>query len=239
MNIAVIFAGGVGSRMRSKERPKQFLEMHGKPILIHTLEIFERNENIDAIVLSCVESWIDYASELINKYQISKVKSIVPGGETGQLSIYNGLCAAKVVAEEQPCIVLIHDGVRPLINQQVINDNIKSVQQYGSAITSVKVVETMLIVNEQNEIEEVPEREKSRLARAPQSFWLTDILNNHEMALSEFKTNFIDSCTLMRHYGARLHLIDGPKENIKITTPEDFYILRAMLDAKENEQIYI
>lgn len=74
--------------------------MHGKPILIHTLEIFERNENIDAIVLSCVESWIDYASELINKYQISKVKSIVPGGETGQLSIYNGLCAAKVVAEE-------------------------------------------------------------------------------------------------------------------------------------------
>ena len=110
----------------------------------------------------------------------------------------------------------------------------EEVQQDETAALQAEASETA-----QNEIEEVPEREKSRLARAPQSFWLTVILNNHEMALSEFKTNFIDSCTLMRHYGARLHLIDGPKENIKITTPEDFYILRAMLDAKENEQIYI
>jgi len=90
MNIGVIFAGGVGSRMHSKDKPKQFLEMHNKPIIIHTLEHFEKNEDIDAVVIACVEEWIPYLNELVNKYRINKVKRIVPGGETGQLSIYNG-----------------------------------------------------------------------------------------------------------------------------------------------------
>lgn len=99
MNIAVIFAGGVGSRMRSKERPKQFLSMHGKPIIIHTLELFENHPDIDAIVVSCVKDWIPYFKELLVKYNIRKVKEVVEGGATGQDSIYNGLCAAERVAD--------------------------------------------------------------------------------------------------------------------------------------------
>ena len=118
MNIAVIFAGGIGSRMKSKSKPKQFLLMHGKPIIIHTLEIFEAHDEIDAIVVSCVEEWIPYLVDLIQKYNIKKVKKAVHGGETGQLSIYNGLCAAEEVAGGQKSIVLIHDGVRPLINRR-------------------------------------------------------------------------------------------------------------------------
>lgn len=239
MNIAVIFAGGVGKRMHSKECPKQFLKIYNKPIIIHTLEYFEKHPLIDAIVISCVEEWMPYLEELIYKYRIEKVKKVVVGGETGQLSIYNGLKAAEDVANGEKAIVLIHDGVRPLINAKLITDNIESVKKNGSAITTAVVKETILVVNEGTAtINYVPSRKNSRVARAPQSFWLNDILNAHEKALSEGKKDYIDSCTMMQEYGYDLLLVDGPGENIKITTPEDFYIMRAILEAKENAQIY-
>lgn len=239
MNIAVIFAGGVGKRMHSKECPKQFLKIYNKPIIIHTLEYFEKHPLIDAIVISCVEEWMPYLEELIYKYRIEKVKKVVVGGETGQLSIYNGLKAAEDVANGEKAIVLIHDGVRPLINAKLITDNIESVKKNGSAITTAVVKETILVVNDGTAtINYVPSRKNSRVARAPQSFWLNDILNAHEKALSEGKKDYIDSCTMMQEYGYDLFLVDGPGENIKITTPEDFYIMRAILEAKENAQIY-
>lgn len=239
MNIAVIFAGGVGSRMHSKERPKQFLEMYNKPIIIHTIEHFENHPMIDAIVVVCVEDWIDYCKSLLYKFRIEKVKAVVPGGVTGQLSIYNGLKAAEKISGDEKSIVLIHDGVRPLINDKIIADNINSVKENGSAITTAVVKETILVVNDgTSTIDYVPSRKNSRVARAPQSFWLKDILAAHEKALSEGITDCIDSCTMMQHYGFNLFLVDGPGENIKITTPEDFYTMRAILEAKENAQIY-
>lgn len=238
MNIAVIFAGGTGTRMNSKEKPKQFLRMHDKPIIIHTLEKFQNNENIDAIVIACIKEWMNYLSYLIDYYHISKVKKIVPGGETGQMSIYAGLNAAKDISYENNTVVLIHDGVRPLINNDVINDNIESVIHNGSAITSVNVTETIMEVNDDKSIRYIPDRTHSRLARAPQSFFLDEILSVHNKALSEGKKDFIDSCTLMSYYGKKMYLIDGPIENIKVTTPQDFYIMRAILDAQENSQIY-
>lgn len=239
MNIAVIFAGGVGSRMHSKERPKQFLEMYNKPIIIHTLEHFQNHPMIDAIVVVCIESWISYLNELLYKFRIEKVKKVVPGGETGQLSIYHGLKAAKEVANEEKAVVLIHDGVRPLITEKLITNNIEAVRRYGSAITTAKVKETILVVNEQDSsIDYVPSRNNSRVAKAPQSFWLDEILSAQEKALAKGERDWIDSCTLMQEYGFKMHLIDGPSQNIKITTPEDFYTMRAILEAKENEQIY-
>ena len=239
MNIAVIFAGGVGQRMHSVERPKQFLEMYNKPIIIHTLEHFEKHPQIDAIVIACVEEYIPYLKDLLYKYRIEKVKKIVPGGKTGQLSIYNGLCAAREIATDENSIVLIHDGVRPLINADVVTRNIESVQKNGSAITTSPVQETILVVTEESSsIDYVPSRKNSRVAKAPQSFWLKDILAAQENAIANGHNDFIDCCTLMQASGYKLFLIDGPKENIKITTPEDFYIMRAILEAKENAQIY-
>lgn len=239
MNIAVIFAGGVGARMHSKDKPKQFLVLSGKPIIIYTLEHFEYNKNIDAIVVVCVEGWEGYLRDLLHKYGITKVKSIVPGGISGQQSIYNGLLAAKEIAGNNKSIVLIHDGVRPLINQDVINSNIESVKKHGSAITSSLAKETFLLVDpESNQINSTVDRNKSRIAKAPQSFWLDDILVAHSRAISDGKNNFIDSCSLMHSYGYQIYLVDGPSENIKITTPEDFYMMRAFLEAKENSQLY-
>ena len=238
MNIGVIFAGGVGKRMNSRVKPKQFINVYGKPIIIHTLEIFENHEDIDAIVVACLESWIPYLKDLLEKFNIHKVVKVVPGGASGQESIYNGLVAAEEVAAGEKSIVLIHDGVRPLIHAKTISDNIASVKEHGSAITSVKVKETVLVVSEDNSIESVPKREDTRLARAPQSFYLDEILTAHRKSMAEKLPGFIDSCSLMQYYGKKLYLIEGPQENIKITTPDDFYTMRALRDAKEEAQIY-
>ena len=238
MNIGVIFAGGVGKRMNSRVKPKQFINVYGKPIIIHTLELFDNHEEIDAIAVACLEDWIPYLEELLEKFNIKKVKKIVPGGASGQESIYNGLKAAEEIAGGEKSIVLIHDGVRPLIHAKTISDNIASVQEHGSAITSVTVKETVLVVSKDNSIDSVPKREDTRLARAPQSFYLDEIIGAHRKAIAENKLDFIDSCSMMQYYGRKLYLIEGPQENIKITTPDDFYTMRALLDAKEEAQIY-
>lgn len=239
MNIGVIFAGGVGTRMNSKDMPKQFLKVFNKPIIIHTLEHFQINDNIDAIVIACVEEYIEFLKKLLYQYRIDKVKKIVPGGKTGQLSIYNGLCAAKELSNGEKSIVLIHDGVRPLITSDLLTQNINTVKKYNSCITSGIVKETIVEINNVGTILHVPTRANSRVAKAPQSFWLADILKVHEEAMAKGEYECIDSCTMMQKYGFRLHIIDGPYENIKITTPDDFFTMRAMLEAKENSQIYL
>ena len=224
--------------MNSRVKPKQFINVYGKPIIIHTLELFDNHEEIDAIAVACLEDWIPYLEELLEKFNIKKVKKIVPGGSSGQESIYNGLKAAEEIAGGEKSIVLIHDGVRPLIHAKTISDNIVSVKEHGSSITSVTVKETVLVVSKDNSIDSVPKREDTRLARAPQSFYLDEIIAAHRKAIAENKLDFIDSCSMMQYYGKKLYLIEGPQENIKITTPDDFYTMRALLDAKEEAQIY-
>lgn len=237
MNIAVIFAGGTGQRMHTKEKPKQFLMVHGKPIIVHAIELFEHHPEIDGIVVACVSDWIGYMEELAFRYRLEKIGKIVPGGETGQMSIYRGLSVAAEVYGREGNIVLIHDGVRPLIDEQTITDNIAAVKKYDSAITCAPVTETVILTDDNGDLVDVPSRAHSRLAKAPQSFWLDDILSLEERALRDGHDNVIDSCTLMRMYGKPLHMVNGPQRNIKITTPEDFYMFRALYDAIENQQI--
>lgn len=234
--IAVIFAGGVGSRM-GHGKPKQFLDLHGKAIIIHTLEIFERHPDIDAIVVVCVASWHEHMRRLLEKFHIGKVVDVVAGGETGQLSIYNGL---EAVAKrfDNDSIVLIHDGVRPLINAETVSRNIENVVMHRSAITTAPTTETFVVVDDDLVVREVPARNRSRLAKAPQSFVLGDILSVHRQALRDNLRDSIDSCTLMARYGHEVTLVEGPVENIKITTPTDYIVLRAIVDARENEQIF-
>ena len=237
MNIGVIFAGGVGTRMKTTGKPKQFLMVHGKPIIVHTIEIFQNHPEIDGIICVCVADWIDYMEELKYRYRLDKIGKIVPGGETGQLSISNGLKAAAECYGLQDNIVLIHDGVRPLISAETISANIDLVKQYGSAITSVPAQETVIVVDDNEQVQEIVDRSHARLARAPQSFYLKEILEAQETAIAQGLTNMTDSCTLMKHFNKKLVTIPGEKNNIKITTPEDFYTFRALYDAKENEQL--
>lgn len=236
MNIAVIFAGGSGLRMHTKSRPKQFLDLNGKPIIIYTLELFDNHPQIDAIVVACIENWIPFLEKQLRKFEITKVIKVVPGGETGQQSIYNALCAAENAGTDDS-IVLIHDGVRPLITEQTITDNINKVKQSGSCITCIPATET-LVVRQTDGSLEIPSRADSLIARAPQSFFLKDIIAAHRRALAEGRNNFIDSCTMMSQYGYKLGTIIGPMENIKITTPTDFFVLRAMMKVHEDQQIF-
>ncbi|HGI2944133.1 TPA: 2-C-methyl-D-erythritol 4-phosphate cytidylyltransferase [Streptococcus agalactiae] len=237
MNIGVIFAGGVGRRMNTKGKPKQFLEVHGKPIIVHTIDIFQNTEAIDAVVVVCVSDWLDYMNNLVERFNLTKVKAVVAGGETGQMSIFKGLEAAEQLATDD-AVVLIHDGVRPLINEEVINANIQSVKETGSAVTSVRAKETVVLVNDSSKISEVVDRTCSFIAKAPQSFYLSDILSIERDAISKGITDAIDSSTLMGMYNRELTIVEGPYENIKITTPDDFYMFKALYDARENEQIY-
>ena len=236
MNIAVIFAGGSGLRMHTKSRPKQFLDLNGKPIIIYTLELFDNHPQIDAIVVACIENWIPFLEKQLRKFEITKVIKVVPGGETGQQSIYNALCAAENAGTDDS-IVLIHDGVRPLITEQTITDNINKVKQSGSCITCIPATET-LVVRQTDGSLEIPSRADSLIARAPQSFFLKDIIYAHRRALAEERNDFIDSCTMMSQYGYKLGTIIGPMENIKITTPTDFFVLRAMMKVHEDQQIF-
>ena len=237
-NIAIIFAGGSGVRMGAGV-PKQFLEINGKPILIHTLQLFQEHEEIDCIYLAVNEEYICYARQLLKDYNIDKVAAVVPGGETAQDSIYNAL---KRAAEEHSgdSIVLIHDGVRPFVEYEVISDNIASVKEYGSAITSTLCYETILISRDGEQVETLPLRKNSYSAQAPQSFYLKDILSAHEIIQKRESRyeNMVDACTIYRSIGRQPHMVQGNRGNIKVTTPEDVYMFRALLQYKENEQAF-
>ena len=237
MTNALIFAGGSGTRMNSKSRPKQFLQFYGKELIIHTLENFQNHSEIDGIVIVCIEDWIPYLNKLLEKYGIDKVKAIVSGGVTGQESIFKGLKAIKTFDKDEKSIVLIHDGVRPFINEDVISSCIKSVKEKGSAITVVPATET-IITSEDGKISTITDRSKCCLARAPQCFYLDDILDAHHKAIKDGNLNMIDSASLMKFYGHELYTVQGNADNIKITTPTDFYTFKALYEVRENQQIF-
>ena len=235
-NIGVIFAGGTGQRMNTKTKPKQFLELHGKPILVYTLEQFNNHPDIDGIILVILAGWEEYCWQLKERFHINKLDAVVTGGSTAQESALIGL--RKACELYQDAIVLIHDGVRPLIDYDTISKDIESVRQHGSAITVSPAIETVTIKGENGEIGQIVERSCCEMARAPQCFYLKDIMEAHLKALNDGNKSFIDSASLMQAYGHKLYSVIGPSENIKITTPSDFYVFRAIIDARENSQIF-
>lgn len=238
MNIAIIFAGGSGVRMGAGI-PKQFLEINGKPILIHTLQLFQYHDMIDKIYVSVLEDYIPYVEDLVSENRIDKVTRVIPGGETAQDSIYNAL---KTAEAENPddSIVLLHDGVRPFISYDVITDNINGVIENGNAITCTPCYETIMISKDGKTVDSVPYRKETYAAQAPQSFYLKDIIVAHDVvrARESRYENMVDACTIIRSQGIKANIVMGNRGNIKVTTPEDVYTFRALLQYKENEQAF-
>ena len=234
-NIAIIFAGGSGVRMGSG-MPKQFLKINGQPIIIYTLEIFDDNPEIDDIYIACKEDCIGTLERYISRYQIQKVRKIVPGGATGLDSIYNALTAAR---EDNPAdsIVLIHDGVRPFIAQHLISDNIRQVKEEGSAITCTPMFETPVKSDGGEIIEDVIKRDIMYTAQAPQSFRLGEIIEAYdEVREGDGFGGLVDSCSIFKKTGHKVALVKGNRGNIKVTTPEDLYLFRGLLSYKETQQ---
>lgn len=229
MNFAIVFAGGSGERMGSSV-PKQYLELDGKPVLVHTLELFERHPEIDGIYLVVGNAHIEMAREMAASFGISKLRGITSGGASAQDSIYAGL---RFVAEREDSgsVVLLHDGVRPYVLSEVITANIKAVEEFGSAITYTPCHETIVLSGDGAKIDLIPLRSESYTAQAPQSFRLRDILSAHERirARPERYEGMVDQATICFSLGIPVHLVPGNRGNVKITTPEDIVTLGALM----------
>lgn len=241
MNIAIIFAGGVGQRLNNGENstPKQFLKINDKPIIIRTLELFQTHKDIDKIYISIHPDYYEYMQDLVKYYYITKTAGIVNGGKTGQESIYNAL---KLAQKENPqdSIVLIHDGVRPNITEEVITKNIECTKKNGNAITCTSCFETILISENGINPEHVPYRKDTYAAQAPQTFHLGEVIEAHEITrkTNPNYTDIVDTCTLYKTLNKKTFMVKGNRGNIKITTIEDLYILRALIRYKEDLEAF-
>ena len=213
--------------------PKQFLELNGKPVLAHALELFQSHSRVDRIILVASSGHLDDCRNLATRYGISKLHKVVTGGDSAQSSIYNGLvAAARDFAPEST--VLLHDGVRPYLDPRVVDANIDGVEKYGNAVTYTPCYETIVLSSDGERIDALPPRRESYTAQAPQSFRLGEILAAHERirARPEGYEDMVDQATICWTLGIPIHLVRGNRGNVKITTPEDIVMLEALLKWK-------
>lgn len=229
MNIAVIIAGGSGQRMK-QEIPKQFLNVNDKPVIIYTLTAFQTHPDIDEIGVVCIDGWHDILAAYARQYKIDKLKWIVLGGKNGQASIRNGVFEAEKRYSGED-ILLIHDAIRPMVSHEIISDCIVQCKRYGSAIAVTPCNTAVLRKTEKTSTfsQEVVLREELAMTQTPQAFPVGKLAEIHRQALQKGITNSVASCTLMIEMGEEVHFAIGSETNIKLTTPDDLEIFKALL----------
>ena len=236
MNIALIVAAGSGSRMGNADKPKQFLPIYGKPLMIHTIEAFEVHDEIDAIVVVTNEAYIDQVKVWCKQYDLGKIKAVVAGGDSRQISVNNGLQAVKAISKDPSNdIVLIHDAARPLISQRIITDNIRVCEKYDAVDTVIKASDTIVRSINEESISDIPARNELYQGQTPQSFKLSLILDAHEYVKTHEVNNVTDDCKLVLSLGKEVRLVEGSKQNFKITTFDDLMMLKALLKIGKTE----
>lgn len=235
MNIAVIIAGGSGNRM-GQDIPKQFMHVDGCPIIIHTMQCFQKHPDIDAIAVVCLKGWDTVLQAYANQFSITKLKWIFPGGETGMESIHNGIYGLKDAGCKGDDLVVIHDSVRPLLSQDIISSNIAVCKAYGYAITGIQCREAILESEDGFAATGSIPRDTLIRTQTPQTFRLDNIIAVHEEAKEKGITNSVASCTLIAEVGGReMHIVPGSEKNIKVTTVEDLEILKALMHTSKDE----
>lgn len=233
MNIALIIAGGSGRRM-NQDIPKQFLNVNDKPVIIYTLEAFQRHPNIDKIEVVCLDGWQEILRAYCKQFGITKLANVVEGGENGQSSIRNGLWDLKEMYDEND-LVLIHDAIRPMVSEEIISDAIRVCKKYGNSISVIPCAEAMLKTEDGvSSLEQIP-RDNLKRTQTPQTFVLKDIVAAHEEALEKGITNSVASCTLYIELGKKLYFSAGSEKNIKLTTPDDIDIFKSLLVTRKSE----
>jgi len=233
MNIGLIIAGGVGARMQQAV-PKQFMTVKDKPVIIYTLEAFEKHPSIDVIAVVCLDGWDNILLSYAKQYNITKLKHIFPAGSVGQESIRNGIYGLKEFYNKDD-IVLIHDAIRPMLSAEVISECIATTKQHGNAIVCIPCQEAMLETENKISSNSSYPRDNLKRTQTPQGFRLETIIGAHEKAKQLGITNSVASCTLMIEVGETVYFSAGSEKNIKLTTPEDVEIFKALLDGKNNE----
>lgn len=230
MNIAIVIAGGVGSRM-GKDIPKQFITVKDKPVLAYTLEAFQNHQLIDAIEVVCIEGWEDDVWEYKEKYGISKLTWITKGGSTGQESIRNGVYNLKDKIDDTDNII-IHDGIRPLVETFVIDDILDKCNKYGNGVTSMPYNEQIFLVDDEVSTVKYIPRETLRRVATPQAYKYGLLYEKYQEAFEKeigIKGSSYTN-TMMVELGVRLYFAKGSDRNIKLTTPGDLEIFEAMLE---------
>jgi len=231
MNIALILAGGSGQRMKN-EIPKQFLNVNDKPVIIYTLEAFQRHPDIDEIGVVCIDGWHDILKAYARQYKIDKLSWVISGGENGQASIRNGVFEAEKRYKPED-IILVHDAIRPLVSEEIISDCIVQCKRHGSAI-AVTPCNTAVLRRTTDEFsDEVVPRDSLVMTQTPQAFPIGKLADAHRRALELGITNSVASCTLMIELGEKVYFSIGSETNIKLTTQEDLKIFKALLAIKE------
>ncbi|MBZ9609368.1 2-C-methyl-D-erythritol 4-phosphate cytidylyltransferase [Clostridium estertheticum] len=236
MNIAIILAGGKGTRMGIVDQPKQFIDIYGKPIVVHTIEAFDIHEQIDAIAVVCLKEWHEDIKIWTRKFELNKVKWIVDGGETRQESVLAGLKAIEedVTSDD---IVVIHDAARPLISHRIIGDNIEGAKEYGAVDTVIPATDTIIQSSDDSTISSIPVRKELYLGQTPQSFKYSTIMDAHKSAAKSKLQDSTDDCRVVLNYGEKVHLVNGDKLNFKITTMEDLLLLKSIIKMSKLERI--
>ena len=227
MITAMLFAGGSGVRMDSSDLPKQFLEVGGKPIIIHTMEHFSKHPMVDALVVACKEDWIDYLNGLIKQFNVQKVKKVVPGGPSGFASIHNGVMATAEFSLDGGDLILICDGVRPILSDRLITDCIEHTKKYGTAVPVVPSIDSLLYSTDGETCCKSYARDTMFITQAPQGYTMERIMWAHGEAYRRGFLNPVSSSELFIELGETVHLFKGERFNIKVTTPEDLIALRS------------
>lgn len=231
MIFAGILAGGIGSRMGSTELPKQFLPLGDKPIIIHTVEKFLLNIKIDKIYIGVPKDWVLYLNDLISKFIGENEKiEIVVGGKDRNETIMNIIDNIhKTYGENKEDIIITHDAVRPFVNSRIINENIEKVKKTGACDTVISAVDTIVVSKNKEIISEIPERNYMYQGQTPQSFNILLLKKLYNELSSEEKEILTDACKICVVKNHAVYLVEGEIENLKITTPGDYKIAKAMV----------
>lgn len=236
MNIGLLIAGGSGNRM-GQDIPKQFMHVDGAPIIIHTMQCFQRHPDIQQIAVVCLKGWETVLQSYANQFNITKLTHIFPGGNTGMESIHNGIYGLKEAGYDDEDLVLIHDAVRPLLSQDIISSNIATCKAYGYAVTGIKCREAILESQDGFSSKTSIPRDTLIRTQTPQTFRLGNIINAHELAKKKGIMDSVASCTLVAELNEdiEMHIVPGSEKNIKITTVEDLEILKALMHTSKDE----
>ena len=234
-NVVIILAGGVGKRMGAP-MPKQFIQVNGKPVIIHTIENFERNEQIDSVLIVCNTDWIDHVKGLVDEYKLKKVKWVVNGGETSHDSTRNGLFHLRNILEPDD-FVIIHDAARPILPQAAIDEMLRVAHKEGNASLAIPCYETVIYTDDQ--VSGIEELDRSKLMRVqtPQAYRFSEILPLYDRAEAEDRHDFIYADLVAIYYGKRIFFSRGFVNNIKITRPEDVPLCESLMGFSE-EQLF-
>lgn len=233
-NIALIIAGGIGARTH-QDIPKQFINVKDIPVIVYTMQAFQNHPAVDSIEVVCLEGWHEVLWAYARQFGISKLEGVVPGGETGQDSIRNGLkdIASRYTGDDD--VVLIHDAIRPMVSEEVISDNLRVCRSFGNATTVVPCTSVMLTTEDTTVSEGQVPRDNLKITQTPQSFFLNELISVHKEAIKRDFAPSIASCALYIEMGRKVYLSKGSEKNIKITTSEDIEIFQSLLESKRPE----